>query len=202
MPCGRARGATRKQIAGAKTTGPGNPGGLGTFREKTSGGVLHVHRQAPGGHMFLPWVSVRASKVGGRGVFAATTFHKGEPIGMYTGRVMGSLEDKGTEEKGVRSKSTMLLDLNGVLVDGARKPQPEAAQRQAAGTVLFPKGAQWPGAYAHMINSGFDMGRGKMAPGRQNCELSSDGLIRAIKTIRPGEELIQNYGRSYHMQMK
>lgn len=152
--------------------------------------------------MFLPWVSVKASKVGGRGVFAATTFHKGELIGMYTGRVIGSLDDEGTQEKGARSKSTMLLDLNGVLVDGARRPQSEAAQMQAAGSVPFPKGAQWPGAFAHMINSGYDMGRGKMAPGRQNCELRSDGLIRAIKTIRPGEELIQNYGRTYHKLMK
>ena len=68
--------------------------------------------------------------------------------------------------------------------------------------VVFDESIAWPGAYAHVINSAFDIAAGKMKRGAQNCRVNPDGTIEATKTIQVGQELLQNYGRDYHLGMQ
>eukprot|EP00899_Mesostigma_viride_P001368 jgi/Mesvir1/11231/Mv22595-RA.1 len=76
----------------------------------------------------------------------------------------------------------MLIDLNGVQVDGG---QPPAIETQ---------GMKYPAFYAHMAN---DPHGSKEEP---NCVFLGDGL-RAIRHIYPGEEIVWDYGESYHIDM-
>lgn len=171
------------------------------FSEKRVGGIVHVHRRDPASGMYLPWVRVGPSPVGGRGVFAARRFARGEKIGTYSGRLLGMADDDRSRAAVVASGSTMLLTLRGVTIDGARPPQSAAAQKRLVGKVLFPDSVEWPGAYVHMVNSAYDLQAGRMRADRQNCRVGTYGALAATKGIDVGQELLQNYGRSYHEGM-
>ena len=163
--------------------------------------MKHVHLKQPGSNRFLPRVTVKNSPLGGKGVFAARTFHRGERIGTYTGRVLGKASDPQVQALAAASPSTMLINVQGATIDGAQAPQNEAGQKALIGKVLN-NGSEWPGAYAHIVNSAFDLESQKMRPGMQNCKVKAGGALVATKRIDVGQELLQNYGRHYHLGMK
>lgn len=198
MVCGRK--ASRGQIGVAKAIASSSSSGS-KFKTVRRGGVLHVHFRQPGSTMFLPWVTVKNSSLGGKGVFAAREFKKGDRIGTYTGKVLGRTKNAATEARVVASGSTMIINIHGITVDGAQPPQSEAAQRALIGRVMFPAGTEWPGAHVHMVNSAFNMQTRRLQTSLQNCAVKSGGALRATKHIHVGQELLQNYGRDYHMHM-
>lgn len=199
MVCGRK--ASPGQIVAAKATAGSSSGGP-RFKSTRRGGVLHIHFKEPGSSMFLPWVTVKSSPLGGKGVFAAREFKKGDRIGTYFGKVLGRTRDEETEARVEASRSTMIININGVTVDGGQPPQSEAAQQALIGRVMYPAGNEWPGMHAHVVNSAFNMQTQRLQPSLQNCAVKYGGSLRATKHIHIGQELLQNYGREYHVSMK
>ena len=199
MACGRKANPTQIRAGRASSS---NASHTSPFKERVIAGVKHVQFRPPRHQQFLPWVTVRNSELGGKGVFAARKFFPTEKIGKYTGRVLGRPNDPATQAAIASSHSTMLITVSGIIVDGSRPPQSEDAQKALIGRVLYKSGTEWPGAYAHVVNSAYDMQAKKMVPGRQNCRITYGGVLVATKVINVGDELLQNYGPEYHKQMK
>lgn len=186
------------------------------FDHHTSGGVTTVYidmrRWHRLGARWRRWVTVERSPIGGKGVFAATSFEKNDAIGFYTGRVLGLAPrrkrlrraDELVAEREIdrleRRGHTMLMTIEGVVVDGSRPPQAPAEQERACGRVMFPPHA-WPGMHAHYLNSCYDPATGRCARRRVNCYVASDGQVIASRAVRAGQELIIDYGADYYAEM-
>lgn len=146
---------------------------------------------------------MQPSPLGGRGIFAATEFDRLDAIGFYTGFVLGRRGDARADAQAdelEQGGNTMLMTIQGVYVDGSRKPQPRRAQETACGRFMFPPRA-WPGAFLHFVNSNFDAATGRPVHDRINCQVDPNGMFVAIRKIRVGEELIIDYGAEYYREM-
>ena len=200
MPGGRR--ATKSQVKRALShNNPHTATTEGDFKDTSQAGQTRVQHRLPGSTQWVDWVTVKPSPLGGKGVFADRTFHTGDVIGTYCGKIIGKQSSSSVRDRVRQSHSTMIIQLGDVFVDGAHEPQSAAVQTRLAGLVVFPNGTSWPGAYVHMINSAWDMGSRRVDRDRQNCFVKESGEVEATKTIARGQELLQDYGRSYHMQM-
>ena len=162
---------------------------------------------------WLKWVQVGPSPISGQGVFTARLFEKGDSIGMYTGHVVGpfprlkrlrtSRELKAERETARlhRGGASMLMGIKGIMVDGSRPPQAPSKQIALCGKVLFPRRFAWPGIYAHLMNSSWDMRTGKREPSRENCVVNLHGEVIATRDLKPGTELLMDYGEEYYVAM-
>ena len=110
--------------------------------------------------------AVRNSKIHGRGVFATEPIAKGTRLIEYTGETISwKVADRRYEDDGTRGYHTFLFDIDG---------------RKVIDAGVGGNAARW-------INHG-------CAP---NCQAVGEGdkiFIEAIRSIKPGTELVYDYG--------
>jgi hypothetical protein len=107
----------------------------------------------------------------GFGLFAAHRFEKGELLGEYTGKVMGTRDEwfgtSAWSDFRQSAKGKYVIETNGVLVDGR----------------LALHGLQ-------MINDARDSKA-------NNARMAGQGLVRARKAIHPAQEIFMQYGAGF-----
>lgn len=193
--------------------------------EPRSGGDFDIYEKQDG----TLFACVRDSQIpgAGKGLYTCRDLKKGDPVGLYCGRVVGwyapdAADGGGGGGGGGASNAYQITHALFIdsktgerwecLVDGARPVQPEREQRQALNlTPDYPAPfdpAEWPGAYMHLIN---DADGPCKVPGlTNNALLEEDGMVVAIAPVPgsrdpdapmdPRSELLCSYGAAYWAQ--
>ena len=174
------------------------------FDDFVVGDQRHVYRRvsAARSRTWVPWVMVAPSPGRGKGVFALRDFAPGEIIGKYVGRILGHTTNRGARRQTnlleATGRSTMLITLfDQWFVDGAQPLQSNREQQHLFGQVVLPnQEANWPGMFAHYINSYVETNQ------LPNVEITWEAWVRVTRHVARGQELFQDYGSSYYQEMR
>ncbi|HEY9757774.1 MAG TPA: SET domain-containing protein-lysine N-methyltransferase [Oculatellaceae cyanobacterium] len=159
------------------------------------GSIKVIHQQS--GQV---WFQVRHSlileKMGihhQKGLFAARQFSKGDYIGRYIGEILSRAE--GHQRAQIPGDAgRYVLDLvlkRHMSVDASKPVQSDAEQIQQFGEVFISNANFVPGMHAEMANDIRNTGQ------RSNVKTIQSGWMVASRKIKPGDEIMWSYGRSY-----
>lgn len=162
---------------------------------------------------WVPWALVRESvavRGGGKGLFAAKGFHKGDLIGRYVGHILGKPRDVETsvERLSQTLQGDAITTVNGYYVDGRRKVQENSVQERLFGRVVLSQPEwSWPGVHAHIANDAHGTRR------QNNAQVTPGGYMHTTRPVPPynfaaphsqnaASEILWPYGTTYWSNSK